>query len=58
MAKTSREKDPGTNVLGESLSSITADESARAMLEQIDVATRETHGGQFVDYSGLGKWGW
>ncbi|KAI4294028.1 NAD(P)-binding protein [Schizophyllum commune Loenen D] len=58
MAKTSREKDPGTNVLGESLPSITADESVRAMLEQIDVATRDTHGGQFVDYSGLGKWGW
>ena len=37
---------------------ITVDESARGVLEQIDVATRETHGGNFVDYTGLGKWAW
>ncbi|KAL1714460.1 hypothetical protein EV715DRAFT_295079 [Schizophyllum commune] len=37
---------------------IPAEESARGMLEQIDVATRETHGGQLVDYSGIGNWQW
>ncbi|KAL1737887.1 hypothetical protein HDZ31DRAFT_51724, partial [Schizophyllum fasciatum] len=37
---------------------IPPEESARQMLEQVDVATRETHGAQFVDYTGLGKWGW
>ncbi|KAL1756796.1 hypothetical protein FB107DRAFT_289842 [Schizophyllum commune] len=37
---------------------IPAQDSARGMLEQIDVATRETHGGQLVDYSGIGNWQW
>ena len=37
---------------------ITPEESAKGGVGQIDVATRETHGGQFVDYSGLGKWQW
>ena len=37
---------------------ITAEDSARGILEQVDIATRETHGGQFVDYLGLGKWSW
>ena len=37
---------------------ISPEESAKGVVGQIDVATRETHGGQFVDYSGLGKWQW
>ncbi|KAI5889650.1 NAD(P)-binding protein [Schizophyllum commune H4-8] len=37
---------------------ITPEESAQGVVGQIDIATRETHGGQFVDYTGLGKWGW
>ena len=37
---------------------ITPQESAQGVVGQIDVATRETHGGQFVDYTGLGKWAW
>lgn len=52
------ENSPGTKELFEAFPPITPEESARAILEQIDVATRETHGGQFVDYTGLGKWEW
>ncbi|KAL1754506.1 hypothetical protein FB107DRAFT_215637 [Schizophyllum commune] len=52
------ENSPGTKELFEAFPPITPEESARATLEQIDVATRETHGGQFVDYTGLGKWKW
>ncbi|KAL1688732.1 hypothetical protein GGG16DRAFT_126982 [Schizophyllum commune] len=52
------ENSPGTKELFEAFPPITPEESARATLEQIDVATRETHGGQFVDYTGLGKWEW
>ncbi|KAL1664720.1 hypothetical protein GGF50DRAFT_54207 [Schizophyllum commune] len=37
---------------------ITPQESAQGVVGQIDIATRETHGGQFVDYTGLGKWAW
>ncbi|TRM61795.1 hypothetical protein BD626DRAFT_548939 [Schizophyllum amplum] len=37
---------------------ITLEESARGIMEQVDVATRETYGGKFVDYTGLGKWEW
>ncbi|KAI5829950.1 NAD(P)-binding protein [Schizophyllum commune Tattone D] len=37
---------------------ITPEESARGIVEQIDGATRETHGGQLVDYTGQGKWEW
>ena len=37
---------------------IPAEDSARGMLEQINGATRETHGGQLVDYSGIGNWQW
>ncbi|KAL1733470.1 hypothetical protein EV714DRAFT_281835 [Schizophyllum commune] len=37
---------------------IDAEENAKGMLAQIDQATRETHGGQFVDYRGVGNWEW
>ncbi|KAI5892428.1 NAD(P)-binding protein [Schizophyllum commune H4-8] len=53
------ERAPGMKeMLEASPAPISAEESARGTLEQIDLATRETHGGQFVDYTGLGKWGW
>ncbi|KAL1658534.1 hypothetical protein GGF50DRAFT_120783 [Schizophyllum commune] len=52
------EQDPGMKDMMKAFSLITAEESARGILEQIDVSTGETHGGQFVDYSGLGKWPW
>ncbi|KAL1683365.1 hypothetical protein EV122DRAFT_201865 [Schizophyllum commune] len=53
------EKAPGMKEMLEgSLAPISPEESARGTLEQIDIATRETHGGQFVDYTDLGKWGW
>ncbi|TRM64268.1 hypothetical protein BD626DRAFT_568042 [Schizophyllum amplum] len=58
MAKGSLERDAGMKALIQMFPLITADESARGILEQIDVATRDTHGGQFVDYTGLGKWVW
>ncbi|KAL1752416.1 hypothetical protein FB107DRAFT_250845 [Schizophyllum commune] len=58
MAHESLARDPGMEGLQKSLNMITAEESARGILEQIDIATRETHGGNFVDYSGLGKWAW
>ncbi|KAI5892431.1 NAD(P)-binding protein [Schizophyllum commune H4-8] len=58
MAKLSREKDPAMVALQKAFPAITPEESARGILENVDNSTRETHGGQFVDYSGLGKWGW
>ncbi|KAL1691081.1 hypothetical protein GGG16DRAFT_125167 [Schizophyllum commune] len=58
MAKLSRERDPAMVALQKAYPAITPDESARGILEHVDISTRETHGGQFVDYSGLGKWGW
>ena len=58
MAHESLARDPGMEGLQKSLNMITTEESARGILEQIDIATRETHGGYFVDYSGLGKWAW
>ena len=51
-------KDPKVVEALKTLPPITPEESARGILEQVDNATRETHGGQFVDYSGLGKWQW
>ncbi|TRM63741.1 hypothetical protein BD626DRAFT_548079 [Schizophyllum amplum] len=50
--------EPALAQLWEQYPLIQVDESARGILEQVDVATRETHGGQFVDYTGLGKWAW
>ena len=58
MAKLSREKDPAMVELQKAFPAITPEESARGILEHVDISTRETHGGQFVDYSGLGKWQW
>lgn len=58
MAKDSLAKDPGMKQIMEKFPLISANESARGILGQVDVATRETHGGQFVDYTGLGKWAW
>ncbi|KAL1683350.1 hypothetical protein EV122DRAFT_201754 [Schizophyllum commune] len=58
MAHDSLARDPGMKGLQKSLNMITVEESARGIIEQIDIATRETHGGNFVDYSGLGKWAW
>ncbi|TRM62172.1 hypothetical protein BD626DRAFT_548590 [Schizophyllum amplum] len=50
--------DPALQRMWEMYPLISVDESARGVLEQVDVATRETHSGQFVDYTGLGKWAW
>ncbi|KAI5892859.1 NAD(P)-binding protein [Schizophyllum commune H4-8] len=58
LAHDSLARDPGMKGLMAAFPMITAEESAQGMLEQIDVATRETHGGNFVDYTGLGKWAW
>ncbi|KAI5892419.1 NAD(P)-binding protein [Schizophyllum commune H4-8] len=58
LAAHGREKAPGMKELQDYISLITPEESAKGILEQIDVATRETHGGQFVDYTGLGKLTW
>ncbi|KAL1700545.1 hypothetical protein EV121DRAFT_295104 [Schizophyllum commune] len=57
-ARQAYDKTPGIEQLLAAFPPITAEESARGVLEQIDIATRETHGGQFVDYTGLGKWEW
>ncbi|KAL1756786.1 hypothetical protein FB107DRAFT_289833 [Schizophyllum commune] len=58
MAARGRDEAPGMKELQDGISLITPEESARGLLEQIDIATRETHGGQFVDYTGLGKLAW
>ncbi|KAL1756797.1 hypothetical protein FB107DRAFT_273618 [Schizophyllum commune] len=58
MARDGVEREPAMRELQKALPPITPAESARGILEQIDVATRETHGGQFVDCTGLGKWRW
>ncbi|KAL1752455.1 hypothetical protein FB107DRAFT_219900 [Schizophyllum commune] len=58
LAHDSLARDPTMKGLQTGHSMITVDESARGVLEQVDVATRETHGGNFVDYTGLGKWAW
>ena len=58
LAHDSLARDPGMKGLLAAFPMISVEESARGVLEQIDAATRETHGGNFVDYSGLGKWAW
>ncbi|KAL1691080.1 hypothetical protein GGG16DRAFT_54311 [Schizophyllum commune] len=58
MARDGVEREPAMTELQKALPPITPEESARGILEQIDVATRETHGGQFVDCTGLEKWRW
>ena len=37
---------------------IKQEESVNEILAQVDKATRETHGGKFVDYRGVGNWEW
>ncbi|KAI5828513.1 NAD(P)-binding protein [Schizophyllum commune Tattone D] len=56
--KNAVEKDERMRELMQSFSLITPETSARGILEQVEAATRETHGGQFVSYSGLGKCHW
>ncbi|KAL1683356.1 hypothetical protein EV122DRAFT_201673 [Schizophyllum commune] len=58
LAHDSLARDPNMKGLLAAFPMISVEESARGVLAQIDVATRETHGGNFVDYSGLGKWAW
>ncbi|KAL1667286.1 hypothetical protein GGF50DRAFT_48855 [Schizophyllum commune] len=54
----SKDDTPEQKAMRAAFPAITPEESARGILEQVDVATRETHGGQFVDVTGLGKWEW
>lgn len=58
MAQSAFVKDIGMKKIKAAFTLISTDESARGILVQVDIATRETHGGQFVDYTGLGKWVW
>ncbi|KAL1679595.1 hypothetical protein EV122DRAFT_209541 [Schizophyllum commune] len=54
----SKDDTPEQRAMRAAFPAITPEESARGILEQVDIATRETHGGQFVDVEGLGKWEW
>ncbi|KAL1695212.1 hypothetical protein GGG16DRAFT_45414 [Schizophyllum commune] len=54
----SKDDTPEQQAMRAAFPAITPEESARGILEQVDIATRETHGGQFVDVEGLGKWEW
>ncbi|KAL1752414.1 hypothetical protein FB107DRAFT_277745 [Schizophyllum commune] len=56
--KNAMDKDARMKELMQSFPLITPETSARGILEQVDAATRETHGGQFVNYAGLGKCNW
>ncbi|TRM62850.1 hypothetical protein BD626DRAFT_496689 [Schizophyllum amplum] len=51
-------QDPILSKIIEQTPLISVEESVRGILEQVDAATRETHGGKFVDYTGLGKLPW
>ncbi|KAI5888317.1 NAD(P)-binding protein [Schizophyllum commune H4-8] len=51
----SRDDTQEQRAMRDAFPAITPEESAGGILEQINVATRETHGGQFVDVTGLGK---
>ncbi|TRM63739.1 hypothetical protein BD626DRAFT_495235 [Schizophyllum amplum] len=51
-------QDPVLQQLLEHTPLISVEESVRGILEQVDGAKRETHGGRFVDYTGLGKLLW
>ncbi|KAL1728690.1 hypothetical protein EV714DRAFT_214732 [Schizophyllum commune] len=51
-------KDPKVVEALKTLPPITPEESARGILEQVDKATRETHGGQFVNYVGQERIPW
>ncbi|KAL1752369.1 hypothetical protein FB107DRAFT_277757 [Schizophyllum commune] len=54
----SKDDTPEQKAMRAAFPAITPEESARGILEQVDIATRDTHGGQFVDVEGLGKWEW
>ncbi|KAI4523669.1 NAD(P)-binding protein [Schizophyllum commune Loenen D] len=56
--KNAVEKDERMRELMQSFPLIPPETSARGILEQVDAATRETHGGQFVNYAGLEKCNW
>ncbi|KAL1738070.1 hypothetical protein HDZ31DRAFT_51536, partial [Schizophyllum fasciatum] len=58
MAHLSLDNDPDRHKLSGDYPLITPQESARGILEQVDAATRETHGGKFADYTGPEKWQW
>ncbi|KAL1709846.1 hypothetical protein EV121DRAFT_194051 [Schizophyllum commune] len=51
-------KDPKVVEALKTLPPITPEESARGILEQVYKATRETHGGQFVNYVGQERIPW
>ena len=54
----SKDDTPEQKAMRAAFPAITPEESAHGILEQVDIATRETHGGQFVNYTGLGKCNW
>ena len=54
----SKDDTPEQKAMRAAFPAITPEESAHGILEQVDIATRETHGGQFLDVEGLGKWEW
>ncbi|KAL1755132.1 hypothetical protein FB107DRAFT_291117 [Schizophyllum commune] len=58
MVKVSLTQDPGMQKVIDGYSLETPEVCARGIIEQVDVATRETHGGKLVDYTGLDKWEW
>ncbi|KAL1718630.1 hypothetical protein EV715DRAFT_200593 [Schizophyllum commune] len=41
-----------------SISRVKPEESVNGMLEQVQKATRETHGGRFIDFTGTREWDW
>ncbi|TRM61124.1 hypothetical protein BD626DRAFT_406229 [Schizophyllum amplum] len=51
-------QDPILYKMIEQAPPISVEVSVRGVLEQVDAATRETHGGKFVDHTGLGKLPW
>ncbi|KAI4518564.1 hypothetical protein EV121DRAFT_283002 [Schizophyllum commune] len=58
MVKVSLTQDPGMQKVIDGYSLEPPEVCARGILEQVDIATRETHGGKLVDYTGLDKWEW
>ncbi|KAI5890553.1 NAD(P)-binding protein [Schizophyllum commune H4-8] len=58
MVKVSLTLDPGMQKVIDGYSLGPPEVCARGVLEQVDIATRETHGGKLVDYTGLDKWEW
>ena len=58
MVKVSLTQDPGMQKVIDGYSLEPPEVCARGIIKQVDVATRETHGGKLVDYTGLDKWEW